>query len=158
MMVKFPGADRPRGESRSSVQLVDVMPTVLATVGAKIPADVQGEPIQNVDHATIAEEHINPEFVSQYGAVYNRALRALYDGPFKLITTSRGERFLFDLANDHGEMKNLASREPERVAHMEEELESAMSSMDPKIASAASVAASTIPGVRAGEAAGERIR
>jgi hypothetical protein len=114
--------------------------------------------MQQVDHATIAEEHINPEFVSQYGAVYNRALRALYDGPYKLITTSRGERFLFDLVNDRGEAKNLASREPDRVAKMEGELEAAMSSMDPKVASASPLAANTIPGVRAADAAGERIR
>ncbi len=158
MIVKFPGADRPRGENRTPVQLVDVMPTVLTTVGATVPGAVQGEPIQSVDHATIAEEHINPEFVSQYGAVYNRALRALYDGPYKLITTSRGERFLFDLANDRAEVKNLASREPERVARMEEELESAMNGMDPKVASAAGVAAESITGVRAADAAGVSYR
>jgi arylsulfatase A-like enzyme len=155
MIVKFPGADHPRGESRSPVQLVDVLPTIVATTGAVLPAGVQGEPLQAVDHAVLAEEHINPEFVSQYGAVYNRALRALYDGDYKLITTSRGQRFLFDLAHDRDEERNLASKEPERVAKMEETLEAAMSGMDPKVAS---IDPATIPGVRAGDVLGEHYR
>jgi len=158
MIVKLAGPDRPRGEIRTPVQLVDVVPTVLASIGTPVPAGVQGEPMQQVAHATLAEEHINPEFVSQFGAVYNRALRALYDGPYKLITTSRGERFLFDLVNDRGETKNLASREPERVARMEEELDSAISSMDPKVAAAAPVAGGTIAGIRASDATGVRYR
>ena len=155
MIVKFPGADRPRGESRTPVQLVDVLPTVVTTTGAKMPGGVQGESLRNVDHPVLAEEHINPEFVSQFGAVYNRALRAMYDGTYKLITTSRGQRFLFDLANDRAEERNLASKEPERVAKMEEALEAAMSGMDPKVAS---IDPATSPGVRAGNAIGEHYR
>jgi arylsulfatase A-like enzyme len=111
------------------VQLVDVLPTVVAALGAAMPAGVQGEPLQRVTHVTLAEEHINPEFVAHYGAVYNRALRVLYDGPFKLITTSRGERLLFDLGRDREENENLASREPARVAAMEQRLETTMSAM-----------------------------
>lgn len=130
MVVKLPGADRPRGERADRVQLVDVMPTVLSTLGAPEPEGVQGEPIQGVTHATIAEEHINPEFVAQFGEVYNRALRVYYDGPYKLISTSRGERVLFDLAQDPNEETDLASREPQRVAEMEQRLETMMSHMD----------------------------
>ena len=67
--------------------------------------------------------------VRAFGEVYNRALRVLYDGPYKLITTSRGETLLFDLGTDAGENENLASREPSRVTAMEERLEAAMSAM-----------------------------
>ena len=48
---------------------------------------------------------------------------ALYDGPYKLIATSRGERMLFDLAHDPGEDDDLATRQPERTAAMAERLE-----------------------------------
>jgi hypothetical protein len=97
---------------------------------------VQGSPLQQVARNSLAEEHINPEFVSFYGDVYNRALRVIYDGPYKLITSSRGERMLFDLTKDPAEMKDLAQHEAQRVSSMEEELDAAMSAMDPKLATA----------------------
>jgi hypothetical protein len=82
-----------------------------------------------VNHPILAEEHINPEFVAHYGEVYNRALRVLYDGSYKLISSSRGERMLFDLAHDAGESNDLSAADPERLAHMQERLDAAMSAM-----------------------------
>ncbi len=144
MVVKFPGADRPRGEVKDKVQLVDILPTVVATVGVPAPDGVQGEPLRAVTHETVAEEHINPEFVAQFGDVYDRALRVYYDGSFKLISTSKGQRLLFDLATDPGEATDLASRDPARVAAMEQRLETMMSRMSTppptKVASAPEVA------------------
>lgn len=136
MVVKLPGASRPKGVVADPVQLVDILPTVLQTIGAPVPGGVQGSPLQQVARASLAEEHINPEFVSFYGEVYNRALRVIYDPPYKLISTSRGERFLFDLTKDPGEENDLAKQEPQRVSGMEDELEATMSSMDSNVAAA----------------------
>ncbi len=136
LVVKLPGAARTKGVIADPVQLVDILPTVLQTIGAPAPAGVQGAPLQHVARASIAEEHINPEFVQFYGEVYDRALRVIYDPPYKLITSSRGERFLFDLAADPDERNDLAAKDPERVAGMEEELDATMSTMDPKVATA----------------------
>jgi arylsulfatase A-like enzyme len=140
MVVKLPGESRPRGEIDTQVQLVDVVPTVLTAVGVPIPAGVQGQPLQQVTHTTLAEEHINPEFVAVYGDVYNRALRVIYDGSYKLISTSRGEKLLFDLSRDPRETRNLASEDASRVARMERRLEETMSAMDTDVASAPSAA------------------
>src|SRR5262249_4093131 len=107
----------------------DVMPTVLEAIGAPVPPDVQGEALVRVSHEIVAEEHINPEFVSHYGEVYNRAIRVIYDGPYKLITTSKGERMLFDLAHDPGEAHDLTADEPGRGAERERRLEATMSTM-----------------------------
>ena len=63
--------------------------------------------------------------MSSYGEAYDRAVRVFYDGDYKLITTSRGERMLFDLAHDPGEAENLATREPERTADLARRLENA---------------------------------
>src|SRR5262249_41223109 len=79
MVVKLPGADHRRGEITDPVQLVDILPTVLAAVGAPVPSGVQGEALPHVRHEIVAEEDINPEFVAHYGAVYDRAMRVLYD-------------------------------------------------------------------------------
>jgi arylsulfatase A-like enzyme len=129
MVVKLPGSDHPRGTVEEPVQLVDIMPTILAALGAPIPPGVQGEPLPHVRHEIVAEEEINPEFVKHYGEVYDRAMRVLYDRPFKLIQTSKGERMLFDLSRDPGEAENLAARDPERVQALERRLAATSSVM-----------------------------
>ncbi len=134
LVVKFPGADRPRGEVTSPAQPVDILPTVMARLGGRIPDGVQGEPLPHVTHRIVSEEHVNPEFVATYGEVYDRAMRVLYEAPYKLITTSKGERLLFDLAQDPEETTNLAAREGERVAEMERRLDELMRTMT-KVAS-----------------------
>jgi arylsulfatase A-like enzyme len=122
LVVKLPGAARPRGVVDTPVQLVDVLPTVLAQVGAPLPPGVQGEALPAVTRASVAEEEINPFLVAHYGDVYNRSLRVVYDGAWKLITTSRGEQLLFDLQADPGETTDLSAREPERVSAMRAQL------------------------------------
>jgi arylsulfatase A-like enzyme len=123
LVVKFPGADRRRGTTETPVQLVDVLPTVLAAAGAPAPAGVQGQPLPDVTHPILAEEDINPFLAARYGEVYDRAVRVLYDGSYKLIRTSRGQHMLFDLASDPGEQDDLAAREPERVSALSARLD-----------------------------------
>jgi arylsulfatase A-like enzyme len=125
LVVKLPGAGRPRGRDDRPVQLVDVVPTVLAQAGAPMIAGVQGQALPDVTHDSRAEEDINPFLVSSYGAAYDRAVRVVYDGSYKLVTTSRGERMLFDLARDPGETDNLAERDGTRVAELTRRLEAA---------------------------------
>lgn len=125
MVVKLPGADRPRGRDETPVQLVDVTPTALDGAGARPIPGMQGQVLPHVTHPILAEEDINPFLVSSYGAAYDRAVRVVYDGDYKLITTSRGERMLFDLARDPGETQNLAERETERLADLTRRLEAA---------------------------------
>jgi len=129
LVVKLPGASHPRGEIGGPVQLVDILPTVCAAIGAAVPDGVQGEALPHVDHEIVAEEHVNPEFVTHYGEVYDRAIRVLYDRTYKLITTSKGERLLFDLGRDPGEAENLVEREPERATALQQRLDAAMGAM-----------------------------
>jgi arylsulfatase A-like enzyme len=125
MVVKMPGPDRPRGRSDTPVQLVDVTPTALERAGARPIPGMQGQVLPHVTHPILAEEDINPFLVASYGAAYDRAVRVVYDGDYKLITTSRGDRMLFDLARDPGETQNLADREPQRLAELTRRLEAA---------------------------------
>jgi len=106
-----------------------VLPTVLATTGAPVPADVQGEALPHVSHASLAEEDVDPFLVRRYGAVYDRSIRVLYDGSYKLIRTSRGESMLFDLTRDPKEQTDLAAAEPERVADLLRRLETTLGTL-----------------------------
>jgi arylsulfatase A-like enzyme len=125
MVVKFPGAQRPRGREERPVQLVDVTPTALHAAAAPAIPGIQGHVLPDVTHPILAEEDINPFLVSSYGPTYDRAVRVVYDAPFKLITTSRGDKMLFDLARDPGENDNLAEREQGRLADLTRRLEAA---------------------------------
>src|SRR5581483_3324729 len=119
--VKLPGADPPRGVRREPVQLVDLVPTVLAVLGAPMAPGVQGQPLLGpVTHPILAAEDVNPEFVAHYGAVYDRALRVLYDGPYKLIHSSRGARLLLGIATGPGEVHDHAPPARPRVAEMQQ--------------------------------------
>jgi arylsulfatase A-like enzyme len=129
MVVKLQGAERPRGDVDDPVQLVDILPTVARAVGAPVPDGVQGEELPHVRHEIVAEEQVNPEFVAHYGAVYDRAMRVIYDRPWKLIETSKGDTLLFDLARDPEENEDLAGREPARATDLARRLESTMSVM-----------------------------
>jgi arylsulfatase A-like enzyme len=129
LVVKFPGAARPRGRRDNPVQLVDVLPTVLAVTGASGPADIQGHALPDVDHPSFAEEDIDPFLVARYGAQYDRSIRVLYDGTYKLIRTSRGEHMLFDLARDPEERTDLAATEPERASVLLRRLESTLGTL-----------------------------
>jgi len=53
----------------------------------------------------------------------------LYDGTYKLIRTSRGERMLFDLARDPFEQHDLAAAEPERAADLQRRLDTALGTL-----------------------------
>ena len=72
---------------------------------------------------SLAEEDINPFLVAEYGATYDRAVRVLFDGSWKLITTSHGQRMLFDLAADPAESNDLAAAQPQRVEELARRLD-----------------------------------
>jgi arylsulfatase A-like enzyme len=129
LVVKFPGADHARGRVDTAVQNLDVTPTALHEAGAPVPPDVQGQDLRHVTRPSLAEEDINPFLVADYGETYDRAVRVLFDGSWKLISTSRGQRMLFDLSRDPGETKDLAATEPDRVDELARRLEARMSTM-----------------------------
>ena len=100
----------------SPVRIVDVMPTVLDLLRVPAPAGVQGASLLPLargeprDHPALVESWY-PRF--HYGW---SELRSLRDGRYKLIEAPRPE--LYDLADDPGETRDLAARDPQRVAAM----------------------------------------
>jgi arylsulfatase A-like enzyme len=87
--------------------------------GARLPAAVEGKPVDTVGaRPALAQEWIAPSLVAQLGEAYDRTVRVVVDGAYKLIATSRGERMLFNLERDPGEQHDLAAAEPERVEQL----------------------------------------
>jgi hypothetical protein len=107
-------------------QRVDIPPTVVGAVGGPLPPGVQREPFPHVDHGSLAAEDVDPFLVARYGEHDDRSIRVLDHGTYELISTSRGEHMLFDLARDPQETQDLAAREFERPATPGRRLEAAL--------------------------------
>jgi arylsulfatase A-like enzyme len=106
LVVKYPKGRRPRGVGPrvdALTQSIDVLPSLLALSGLPQDAKLPGEPALAGSFQPFALVEIK-------GGGWAR----VQDG-FKLIVEGEGPR-LYDLAGDPGETRDLAAREPARVA------------------------------------------
>ena len=105
---------------QDQVRIVDVMPTVLDSIGVPIPKPVQGRSLRALDNGG------HPDLLALSETYYPRYhygwsdLQAVGDGRYKFILAP--ERELYDLQNDPGEAHNLASANPQRAAALEKAL------------------------------------
>ncbi|MEO1912892.1 MAG: sulfatase [Myxococcales bacterium] len=136
LIIRLPGEFAPGSNRDEPVQLVDVMPTVLDALDW--PADSRplsqgqsllGSPSEH-SRPVYAElmrptgqeplyHAIDPEFEF---APYMRRLKSIQVDNLKLITSEDGERELYNLLADPGELSNLASKQPDDVARLEAQL------------------------------------
>ena len=106
LIVKEPGADRPRGTHDALVQQVDLMPTLLDALGLPHPPNMQGTVLGQGNHPILAEVYPVPA-MSTLGD-----WQSLIEDDYKLLWGSRGQHFLFDLEKDPRERDNLFERQP----------------------------------------------
>jgi arylsulfatase len=125
LVVKLPGASRPGRRETHPASLVDVLPLVLHTVGLEIPAGVQGEPAPAGRRELLAE--VNPIGTESDTGDW----RARWHGPFKYLSSTLGDRYLFDLATDPGETRNLVARDAERAEREARDLARAFAALPP---------------------------
>jgi arylsulfatase A-like enzyme len=129
LVVKPPGPDRLGRREARPVSLVDVLPLVLRELGLAEPPGVQGEAPPATRRELLAE--VNPIGGSETGD-----WRARWDGRFKYLSSTLGDRYLFDLTADPRETRNLVSREPERAERAAQALERAFAALPPAPADA----------------------
>lgn len=107
LIIKIPGASPikiPR-----IVEHIDLGPTVLDLFGLKKPEQFQGKSLLPfIDSKSQGWEDI------AFSQVAKDNNLALVDGPMKLVHFS-GQKMLYDLSRDPGEMKNIYTKEPEQT-------------------------------------------
>jgi arylsulfatase A-like enzyme len=112
LVIKFPGQKRPQTVTEL-VSHVDLLPTVLATVGISAPDHIQGMSLVNgaalSDRTVIAESFPNRPGTMP-NARFDRIERTIRAGNLKLIVSDKGRRELFDLSQDPSELHNLIAR------------------------------------------------
>jgi len=147
LFVHGPGFDE--GEEDRLVQLTDLAPTLLDAAG--IDAAVMGEGLQGTSFHPEADrdeprEQVIAEYLSPQPSMealekrvgdlspeierYDRSLRAIRSGEYKLVRGSDGTRELYHVATDPDEREDLAETHPETVTDLEAELDDWLSSFD----------------------------
>lgn len=135
LIVRWPGRARPGTVSAMPVILYDWMPTLLEIAGGKTPPDLDGVslvPLLSEPAAALADRALIWHFPNFFGPPDGKApvsgpgmgpSSTLRRGDWKLIHYYNDGRFeLFNLADDLGETRNLADREPGRVDALANEL------------------------------------
>ncbi|MGD9495445.1 MAG: sulfatase-like hydrolase/transferase [Armatimonadota bacterium] len=98
------------------VSSLDVVPTVLAAVGAQLPAGLDGVNLAPyLSGANAASPH--EQLCWRMGQK-----TAIRRGDWKLVREVRGDWELYNLAEDIGEQKDLAATEPARLAELRDAL------------------------------------
>lgn len=131
LVIKYPSSQSRRGVVEDPVSLVDILPTIMSSLGFALPEGVQGRPWPARGRPLIAESYNNWEKILLYGNRFNRDLKALYDGHFKYIWGTNGCE-LYEIYNDPKELNNLVEEMPERVTEMQAALDEWLKSFTPE--------------------------
>ncbi len=110
----WPGTIPAGNRSDQIVPSIDVLPSLAALIGAKLPED------RTIDGRNSLDVFLGkPDAVSKHPILFyeNDGLRR---GDWKLVRGAKGKFELYDLSADIGEMKNLAGKFPGLVAELEE--------------------------------------
>jgi len=126
LIIKYPqhaSEDRRAGRYEHRVDLLDVHATILREMGLLTGAKRRGvHPVAESRFGSygvhkrrshhFAELRENTWFTAAYGTRFARNLEAVFHGNWKLIRDDKGNRWLFDLAEDPLEQKNFAAATP----------------------------------------------
>jgi arylsulfatase len=136
-VVSWPEQIAGRGLRSQFVDLTDVVPTILELTRVKAPDVVNGTRQQPIDGVSFAYTFDAPQAPERHRTQYFEMMgnRALYSDGWMLSTTPQNRLGrkpdpsvlptdykweLYDLRSDFSQSRDLAAREPERVARMKE--------------------------------------
>jgi arylsulfatase A-like enzyme len=119
LIISYPRRIKP-GQNHMAASLVDIMPTLLDLVGHPIPENVQGhslapyllgerDPASAPPYRFCERVNINPEHTRRIAPGTPGSFMVRGEG-WKYIRYPDGEEFLYHLAEDPGETKNLATQ------------------------------------------------
>jgi arylsulfatase A-like enzyme len=126
-LVRWPGTVPAMSSCNAPAGTIDLLPTIAALAGAKVPGDrvIDGRDIR--DLLTDKPGAGSPHETMQYWRLDD--LQAIRHGDWKLrdVTDRKGKRTveLFNLRHDVAESENLADKHPRRVADLQARLAAA---------------------------------
>ncbi len=113
LVIKYPGSSKQEVID-TFVSAVDIMPTVLDTLGYEIPENIQGTSLLKPEHwddrIVISESFSTRKNISWSRRFY-RIERAVFSDDMKLISSTSGKHELYNISTDPEENKNLYSKD-----------------------------------------------
>ena len=131
LMVKFPHSAH-QGIESTPVSLIDVAPTVLATLGLPVPPAMQGRDLNHPESLAgrvLYNEAFPCAVLQPPDCPHGCMARAVYQWPYKYIASSTGKRELFDLSKDPLEEHTLYAVQRPVAESLRANLDSWMKSM-----------------------------
>jgi len=123
LIVKLPGPGAEIGRRAAWIQLTDVLPLILESLGLEIPEDIQGVAPPRSDRPVIVESRAIPPWQD------DGPWLALIEGERKFMWNETLGHGLFDLAVDPQELENVAGENPARAFEMKQRLQAYLSSL-----------------------------
>lgn len=121
MIAHWPSGISGKGRLVGAVShLIDIMPTVLAVAGARLPEEFQGHPAIAMDGASLAPSFRGEDLPGHQTLFFHHASgRAIRHGQWKLVAQKQQAWELYDLKHDPTESHDLAETMPEKVRELE---------------------------------------
>jgi arylsulfatase A-like enzyme len=126
LVVRYPPRIEAGTRVERPVSTLGVFGTILDLAEIEAPPTLQAGSLIAADGSPILSEVVALKNAADRGDPQMRRaqhLRAYRAGSWKLVESSNGGPFLFDLANDPGEARDLASASPDQMARLARELE-----------------------------------
>lgn len=126
LLVRWPGVVRPGSDCATPVVLTDLVPTLLEAAGVDVAKEVG--PLDGVSIAGLLRGQTLPArtlfwHFPNYTNQGGRPAGAVRDGDWKLVENFEDSSLeLYNLAQDAGEQKNLATAEPDRARELHSDL------------------------------------
>ena len=137
LLVKWPGVVKPGTTSAEPVTSVDYFPTISEVTGLDLPNDRAIDGLSLVNHLkSQGKQKLDRDAIYWHFPHYRHnpgPYSIIREGDWKLIKFYEGPMELFDLKNDLGERKNLASAMPEKVRALEGQLLAHLESIGAKM-------------------------
>jgi arylsulfatase A-like enzyme len=106
LFVRWPGVTDAGGRVETPVGLVDVLPTILDALGEPLPEGLSG---RSMAASLLGEDESAPRYAVS-GFMEN--WRTIVVGRTKLIHRTQSRAMLYDLVDDPGELRDVASERP----------------------------------------------
>ena len=137
LLIKWPGVVKPGTTSAEPVTSIDYFPTISEVTGLDLPNDRAIDGLSLAKHLrSQGKQKLDRDAIYWQFPHYRHnpgPYSIIREGDWKLIKFYEGPMELFDLKNDLGETKNLASEMPEKVRELEGRLLAHLKSVGAKM-------------------------
>ena len=137
LLIKWPGVVKPGTTSAAPVTRVDYFPTISEVTGLDLPNDRAIDGLSLVKHLrSQGKQKLDRDAIYWHFPHYRHnpgPYSIIREGDWKLIKFYEGPMELFDLKNDLGEARNLASAMPGKVRELEGRLLAHLKSVGAKM-------------------------